>query len=105
MILDEATANIDSETESLIQTSLEKMMQLSTMLVGRAQAFNQSNTQIISLSCNKAKLRNKANTKPCLNKKAFTISYINYNMNTKMLKSRYLTTFLYGKKVLMGYTI
>lgn len=33
MILDEATANIDSETESLIQTSLEKMMQLSTMLV------------------------------------------------------------------------
>ena len=33
MILDEATANIDSETEALIQTSLEKMMQLSTMLV------------------------------------------------------------------------
>lgn len=33
MILDEATANIDSETESLIQESLEKMMQLNTMLV------------------------------------------------------------------------
>lgn len=33
MILDEATANIDSETEALIQTSLEKMMKLSTMLV------------------------------------------------------------------------
>ncbi|MDY0210856.1 MAG: ABC transporter ATP-binding protein [Acholeplasma sp.] len=33
MILDEATANIDSETESLIQESLTKMMQLNTMLV------------------------------------------------------------------------
>lgn len=33
MILDEATANIDSETESLIQTSLEKMMAVNTMLV------------------------------------------------------------------------
>lgn len=33
MILDEATANIDSETEALIQTSLEKMMKISTMLV------------------------------------------------------------------------
>ncbi|MFA5560286.1 MAG: ABC transporter ATP-binding protein [Acholeplasmataceae bacterium] len=33
MILDEATANIDSETESLIQTSLEKMMNISTMLI------------------------------------------------------------------------
>ncbi len=33
MILDEATANIDSETEALIQQSLEKMMNISTMLV------------------------------------------------------------------------
>lgn len=33
MILDEATANIDSETEAIIQTSLEKMMQISTMIV------------------------------------------------------------------------
>ena len=33
MILDEATANIDSETEELIQESLEKMMNISTMLV------------------------------------------------------------------------
>ncbi len=33
MILDEATANIDTETEILIQNSLEKMMNIGTMLV------------------------------------------------------------------------
>jgi ATP-binding cassette, subfamily B, multidrug efflux pump len=33
MILDEATANIDSESEELIQQSLQKMMNLSTMIV------------------------------------------------------------------------
>lgn len=33
MILDEATANIDSETEELIQESLQKMMSISTMLI------------------------------------------------------------------------
>ena len=33
MILDEATANIDTETEVLIQDSLEKMMNVSTMLI------------------------------------------------------------------------
>ena len=34
MILDEATANIDTETEILIQDSLEKMMNIGTMLIG-----------------------------------------------------------------------
>jgi len=33
MILDEATANIDSETEHVIQASLEKMMNISTMII------------------------------------------------------------------------
>jgi ATP-binding cassette subfamily B protein len=33
MILDEATANIDTETEKLIQDSLEKMMHIGTMLI------------------------------------------------------------------------
>ncbi len=33
MILDEATANIDTETELLIQDSLEKMMHVGTMLI------------------------------------------------------------------------
>ena len=33
MILDEATANIDTETEQLIQDSLKKMMTIGTMLI------------------------------------------------------------------------
>lgn len=33
MILDEATANIDSETEAIIQESLDNMMNISTMIV------------------------------------------------------------------------
>ncbi|MFA5421797.1 MAG: ABC transporter ATP-binding protein [Bacilli bacterium] len=33
MTLDEATANIDSETESIIQSSLAKMMNISTMII------------------------------------------------------------------------
>ncbi len=33
MILDEATANIDTETEVLIQNSLEKLMKMGTMLI------------------------------------------------------------------------
>ncbi len=33
MILDEATANIDTETEVLIQNSMEKMMNIGTMLI------------------------------------------------------------------------
>ena len=33
MILDEATANIDTETELLIQDSLEKMANIGTMLI------------------------------------------------------------------------
>ena len=33
MILDEATANIDTETEVLIQDSLEKLMNIGTLLI------------------------------------------------------------------------
>ena len=33
MILDEATANIDTETERLIQNSLEKLMKIGTLLI------------------------------------------------------------------------
>ena len=33
VLLDEATANIDTETENIIQTSLEKMKKIGTMLI------------------------------------------------------------------------
>ena len=51
MILDEATANIDTETELLIQDSLEKMRNIGTMLiVAHRLSTIQHADQIIVLS-------------------------------------------------------
>ena len=51
MILDEATANIDTETELLIQDSLEKMMNIGTMLmVAHRLSTSQHADNIIVLS-------------------------------------------------------
>jgi ATP-binding cassette subfamily B protein len=51
MILDEATANIDTETEVLIQDSLEKMMNIGTMLmVAHRLSTIQHSDNIIVLS-------------------------------------------------------
>ncbi len=49
MILDEATANIDSETEAVIQESLAKIMKISTMLVvaHRLSTIQHSNRIIV----------------------------------------------------------
>jgi ATP-binding cassette subfamily B protein len=49
MILDEATSNIDSETEAIIQTSLKKMMDVSTMLIvaHRLSTIQHSNRFIV----------------------------------------------------------
>lgn len=49
MILDEATANIDTETELLIQDSLEKMMNIGTMLIvaHRLSTIQHSNRIIV----------------------------------------------------------
>ena len=52
MILDEATANIDTETEILIQDSLNKMMSVGTMLiVAHRLSTIQHADKIIVLSC------------------------------------------------------
>lgn len=68
MILDEATANIDTETEVLIQKSLEKMMNLGTMLIvahrlSTIQHADQiivlQNGQIIEQGNHQALLKNK----------------------------------------------
>ena len=51
MILDEATANIDTETELLIQASLEKLRSIGTMLiVAHRLSTIQHADQIIVLS-------------------------------------------------------
>lgn len=51
MILDEATANIDTETELLIQDSLEKMKNIGTMLIVAHRLFTiQHSDNIILLS-------------------------------------------------------
>jgi ATP-binding cassette subfamily B protein len=51
MILDEATSNIDSESEAIIQTSLKKMMDVSTMLiVAHRLSTIQHSTKILVMS-------------------------------------------------------
>ncbi len=47
LVLDEATANIDSETEVLIQDALEKMMNIGTMLIVAHRLSTIQNSDII----------------------------------------------------------
>ena len=49
MILDEATANIDTETEQLIQNSLEKMMNIGTMLIVAHRLSTVQNSDVIMM--------------------------------------------------------
>ncbi len=68
MILDEATANIDTETEILIQNSLEKMMSVGTMLiVAHRLSTIQKADNIILLS--KGKIVEQGNHQELLHKK------------------------------------
>ena len=58
MILDEATANIDTETELLIQDSLEKMRNIGTMLiVAHRLSTIRDADEIIMLECGVIKER------------------------------------------------
>lgn len=52
MILDEATANIDTETEILIQDSLERMMNIGTMLVVAHRLSTIKNANVIYVISN-----------------------------------------------------
>ena len=68
MILDEATANIDTETEVLIQDSLEKLMKLGTLLmVAHRLSTIQHADKIIYLS--KGKIVEEGSHKELLAKK------------------------------------
>ncbi len=68
MILDEATSNIDTETEQLIQESLKKMMSIGTMLiVAHRLSTIQHVDQIIVLQ--KGEILERGNHQTLLNKK------------------------------------
>ena len=79
MILDEATANIDTETELLIQDSLEKMKNIGTMLiVAHRLSTIQHSDNIILLS--KGKIVEQGNHQELLQKKGkyyhlYTLQY------------------------------
>ncbi len=68
MILDEATANIDTETEALIQESLKKMMSIGTMIVvAHRLSTIQHADQIIVMQ--KGKILERGNHQDLLRKK------------------------------------
>lgn len=81
MILDEATANIDTETEVIIQDSLEKMMNVGTMLiVAHRLSTVQHADQIIVL--HKGEIMEKGSHQELLNKKG-----LYYNLYELQYKS------------------
>ena len=67
MILDEATANIDTETELLIQDSLEKMRSVGTMLIV-AHRLSTIHTRTALLCCPTAKILEQGNHQELLAK-------------------------------------
>ena len=80
MILDEATANIDTETELLIQDSLEKMKNIGTMLiVAHRLSTIQHSDNIILLS--KGKIVEQGNHQELLQKKGkyYNLYTLQYN--------------------------
>lgn len=77
LILDEATANIDSETETIVQESLKKCAKVGQRLL--LHTVYQRFKMLIAFTCwTKARLSNLAATTNSLAKKALTIACINY---------------------------
>lgn len=82
LILDEATANIDTETEKIIQDSLLKMMNIGTMLiVAHRLSTIQHADNIICLQ--KGQIIEQGNHQDLLKQKVIIITYIDYNMKIK----------------------
>lgn len=85
MILDEATANIDTETEVLIQNSLEKMMNIGTMLmVAHRLSTIQHADNIIVLS--HGEIIEQGSHNELLNKKGRYYSLYTLQYNRELLK-------------------
>lgn len=84
MILDEATANIDSETEAIIQESLTKMMNISTMLiVAHRLSTIQHSDKIIVM--HKGEIKEIGNHQDLLRKKGlyYNLYQLQYDPNLK----------------------
>lgn len=84
MILDEATANIDSETEAIIQESLTKMMNISTMLiVAHRLSTIQHSDKIIVM--HKGEIKEMGNHQELLRKKGlyYNLYQLQYDPNLK----------------------
>lgn len=83
LILDEATANIDTETEKIIQDSLEKMMDIGTMLiVAHRLSTVQHADKIIVL--HKGEIKEMGNHRELLSKKG--LYYSLYELQYKHLE-------------------
>ena len=74
LILDEATASVDNETEAAIQRSLERITRHRTTIVV-AHRLSTVRTPTASWCWNKASLSSKAITKACCNKTASMHGY------------------------------
>ncbi len=86
MILDEATANIDTETEILIQDSLEKMKNIGTMLiVAHRLSTIQYSDNIILLS--KGKIIEQGNHQELLHKKGRYYQLYTLQFNKQQLEN------------------
>ncbi len=86
MILDEATANIDTETEKLIQNSLEKMMNVGTMLiVAHRLSTIQHSDNIIVLS--KGKIIEQGNHQELLKLKGHYYNLYNIQLDKEKYKN------------------
>ena len=87
MILDEATANIDTETEILIQDSLEKMKNIGTMLiVAHRLSTIQHADNIILLS--KGKIIEQGNHQQLLSQHGRYYQLYTLQFNKQQLQSR-----------------
>lgn len=87
MILDEATANIDTETEVLIQDSLNKMMNIGTMLiVAHRLSTIQHSDNIIVLA--DGQIVEQGNHKELLKKKGRYYDLYTLQYNKEQLKKR-----------------
>ena len=95
MILDEATANIDSETEEIIQESLEKMMNISTMLiVAHRLSTIQHSDKIIVMQ--KGQIKEIGSHQVLLREKGlyYNLYQLQYDPNLKNIIERFILFYL-----------